>query len=547
MGLFEYLPTPAISLDPNARILRANIRARSLFGWRFIPVEPIQFTLYLASSEIPAFTHFYRRLETDRELVLSTGIFPQHNLRVPVTIKGTKSPDGESILILDRNDASFTGCGGKCLHAAILETEYQENPGGIVLVNEEMEMVSFNNEFVKIWNIPPEIQRSRDERACLQIIMNKLADPNGFFERIHELYRDPDAVSTDHLHLKDGRVLYRHTHPIYSGGSYLGRFWYYLDITTFKAAQVQIEKQRIFHNAILENIQDGIVACDAQGQVCLFNRASRHLYGQTLNDPKPVHLSELEHYSPEDISPIPPEETPLAKALAGVALKNEEVIIFRKHTQHTLRVNGQAMYDSEGKKLGAVVSLHDITDLNRVKEQLKFMAYHDPLTGLPNRRLFHDLLQHSLRHAQRHNEQVGVLVLDLDNFKTINDVYGHEVGDQILQEVADSLRWFLRGSDILCRWGGDEFVIALLESGHANGVEKVATKLCEKVLERVLTTGKSRLSVSIGIAVYPRHGTEPDLLIRNADMAMYRAKRLGRNRCEIFLPDDLTFLPPTIS
>ena len=302
-----------------------------------------------------------------------------------------------------------------------------------------------------------------------------------------------------------------------------------------------MERQRIFHNAILENIQDGIVACDAAGNICLFNRASRHLYSQTLSEPKPVHFSELEHYAPDDISPIPPTETPLAKALAGATLKNEEVVIFRKHTQHTLRVNGQAMYNSEGEKLGAVISLHDITDLNRVKEQLRFMAYHDALTGLPNRRLFHDLLQHSLRHAQRHNEQVGVLVLDLDNFKTVNDVFGHDAGDQILQEVADSLRQFLRGSDILCRWGGDEFVIALLESGHTNGVEKVAIKLCEKVLERVLNTGTyCRLSVSVGIAMYPRHGTEPDLLIRNADMAMYRAKRLGRNRCEVFHPDDLT-------
>ena len=545
MGLFEHLPTPAVSLDPNARIIEANIRAQSLFGWRSVPIEPILFTFYLAASEIQAFTHFHRQLEAGRELVLSTGIFPQHNLRVPVTIRGTKTPGGESILILDRNDASFTGCGGKCLHTTILESEYQENPGGIVLVNEKMEIISFNHEFVNIWNIPPAVQHSRDELACLKIISNEFADPDGFLERVNELYRNPGAVSTDQLYLKDGRVLYRHTHTIYSAGSYLGRFWYYLDITAFKAAQVQIERQRIFHNVILENIQDGIVACDALGQVSLFNRASRHLYGQTLSKPKPVHLSELEHYTPNDNRRLPPEKTPLAKALAGGSLKNEEVVIFRKHTQHTLRVNGQAMYDSEGKKLGAVVSLHDITDLNRVKEQLKFMAYHDALTGLPNRRLFHDLLQHSLRHAQRHNEQVGVLVLDLDNFKTINDVYGHEVGDRILQEVADSLRLFLRGSDILCRWGGDEFVIALLESSHANGVEKVALKLCEVVLERVLTTGKSGLSVSIGIAMFPRHGTEPDLLIRNADMAMYRAKRLGRNRCEVFQPEDHTFLSPT--
>jgi len=540
MGLFEHLPTPVIFLDPNIRILKANIRAQSLFGWQSPPPEPVCFTQYLASTEIPAFTDFYHHLAAERELIFTTGIFPQHNLRVPVTIKGTRTPDGGSILIIDRNDACFTGCGGMCLHAAILESEYQGNPGGIVLVNEKMELISFNSEFVKIWNIPPEIQQSRDEQACLKIIMKTLADPKGFFDRVSELYRNRGEVSTDQLYLKDGRVLYRHTHPIYSYGNYLGRFWYYLDITSFKAAQYQLERQRIFHNAILENIQDGIVACNADGQISLFNRASRHLYSQTLSDPKPVYLSELEHYAPDDISPIPPAETPLAKALAGMTLKNEEVVIFRKHTQHNLRVNGQAMYDSEGKKLGAVISLHDITDLNRVKEQLRFMAYHDALTGLPNRRLFHDLLQHSLRHAQRHNEQVGVLVLDLDNFKAINDIFGHDVGDQILQEVADSLRQFLRGSDILCRWGGDEFVIALLESGHANGVEKVAAKLGEKVLERVLTTGKSRLSVSIGIAMYPRHGTEPDLLIRNADMAMYRAKRLGRNRCEIFEQDDLT-------
>src|SRR5512133_1163706 len=108
--------------------------------------------------------------------------------------------------------------------------------------------------------------------------MGTVADPEGFLDRVSELYRNPDEVSTDQLYLRDGRVLYRHTHPIYTSGSYLGRFWYYLDITPFKAAQYQMERQRIFHNAILENIQDGIVACDADGNISLFNRASRHLY-----------------------------------------------------------------------------------------------------------------------------------------------------------------------------------------------------------------------------------------------------------------------------
>lgn len=542
MPLFEHLPTPAIHLDRNARIIRANSRAQSLFGWRATPPsEAVIFTRYLASDDIPAFARFYKHLTADRESVFSTTLYPEKNLRVPVTIKGTATDDGERIFLINRNDSYSSGCGGKCLYAVILEAEYQENPGGILLVNEKMEMVSFNNEFIKIWNIPPEILQARDEKACLEIMMHKLVDPDDFLSRVNELYKHPEQVSTDQLYLRDGRILYRHTHPIYSYGSYLGRFWYFLDITSLKAAHYQIEKQQIFQKAILENIQDGIVACDAEGTVNLFNRASRHLYSQSLRDQRPVNIFELEHYLPDDIlTPIPPTETPLAKALAGNTLKNEEVVIIRKHTRHTLRVNGQAMYDSEGKKLGAVVSLHDITDLNRVKEQLHFMAYHDALTGLPNRRLFHDLLLHSLRHAHRNNEQVGVLVLDLDNFKAVNDSYGHDTGDRILQEVAYNLRQILRGSDLLCRWGGDEFVIALLESGLANGVEKVASKLCERVLDHVLSNDKEcRLSVSVGIAMYPRHGTEPDLLIRNADMAMYRAKRLGRNRCEIFLPDDL--------
>ena len=166
MGLFEHLPTPAISLDPDIRILKANIRAQSLLGWRSPPAEPVSFTQFLASTEISAFTRFFQHLACDRELVLTIGIFPRYNL-------GYQSPSkererrGESLLLLDRNDIYFTGCGGKCLHTAILEAEYQENPGGIVLVNEKMEMISCNNEFVKIWNIPQEIiHHAMNRPAC---------------------------------------------------------------------------------------------------------------------------------------------------------------------------------------------------------------------------------------------------------------------------------------------------------------------------------------------------------------------------------------------
>ncbi len=200
------------------------------------------------------------------------------------------------------------------------------------------------------------------------------------------------------------------------------------------------------------------------------------------------------------------------------------------------------MQDSDGNSLGAVVSLHDISDLNRAKEQLQFMAYHDALTYLPNRRLFHDILQQNLKHAHRYEEQVAVLFLDLDNFKAINDRYGHDRGDQILQLIAKTLQSCLRDSDLLCRWGGDEFVLALLESGKSADVNMVAEKIRARILACINEENDScPISVSIGIALFPNHGSEPDLLIRNADMAMYKAKRRGKNRCEFFDPETSVF------
>ena len=132
-------------------------------------------------------------------------------------------------------------------------------------------------------------------------------------------------------------------------------------------------------------------------------------------------------------------------------------------------------------KLGAVISLHDITDLTKAKEQLKFMAYHDALTGLPNRRLFHDLLLQNLKQAARNNQKVGVLFLDMDNFKSVNDTHGHLAGDKLLIEVGKTLESCLRESDILCRWGGDEFVIGILENHEDEEILKVAQKICQTV------------------------------------------------------------------
>lgn len=266
------------------------------------------------------------------------------------------------------------------------------------------------------------------------------------------------------------------------------------------------------------------------------NSTSRGFYGYSTISPIGFDIDELLQFETDRLTPSTGQQGALRRALNGELIQNEEIVISTPSgIEKTLRVNGQAMVDDHDDNLGAVVSLHDITDINEAKEQLEFMAYHDPLTALPNRRLFHDLLQQNLKQADRNDQKVGVLFLDMDNFKSINDLYGHKAGDVLLQEVAITLQSCLRESDLICRWGGDEFVIGLLENFGSDDIVKVAEKICCTVLQCIKEKNSLfNVGVTIGVAISPEHGTEPDRLIRNADVAMYHAKKLGKNRCEIF-------------
>ncbi len=543
MNIFENLPAAAIQLDAEWQVVKMNTEARKLFNNTRDSKTFAGFRDFLSPDDIPALSAFLQKLTVGMPQTFLITLLPESENSLCATLRAVLTADGGYIFIVQPQDVYTTGCGGTCRYAAVLEAQYQNNPGGILLVNGQMEMISFNQEFVRIWNIPPEIQESRDEEASLNYILDQLAAPAEFLAKVRQLYQNPTESSTDEIYLRDGRTLYRHTYPIFSNDIHIGRVWYFLDITPLKQAVSLVEKQQILQNSILEHVRDGIAACDPTGKIILFNRASRELFGIAQDQPPPESLHQLGFYNETSSSPVAPGEGPLARTLRGETLRNKVITIIPQGAERRiLRVNGQAMQDSTGNSLGAVVSLHDITDLNKVKEQLQFMAYHDALTYLPNRRLFHDILQQNLKHAHRYEQQVAVLFLDLDNFKAINDHYGHDRGDQILQIVAKTLQSCLRESDLLCRWGGDEFVLALLESGKSADVKNVAEKIRGRILACIAKENDScPMSVSIGMALFPVHGSEPDLLIRNADMAMYEAKRQGKNRCEFFDPQKTDF------
>jgi diguanylate cyclase (GGDEF)-like protein/PAS domain S-box-containing protein len=191
--------------------------------------------------------------------------------------------------------------------------------------------------------------------------------------------------------------------------------------------------------------------------------------------------------------------------------------------------------DGAGELRGLLTTFSDVTERKRSQEQIRHLAYHDSLTGLPNRELLLDRLTMAVAHAQRHKTGLALAFIDLDHFKVINDSLGHSVGDQLLQATAQRIRACLRQEDTVARLGGDEFTALLVGVGAPAAATRIAEKLQQAIKQPLLVDGRElEVSASIGIGLYPSDGDDAESLLKNADTAMYRAKELGRDQCQFY-------------
>ena len=218
------------------------------------------------------------------------------------------------------------------------------------------------------------------------------------------------------------------------------------------------------------------------------------------------------------------------QAWLGVPLKVENKIIGSMVLQSYTDPN---LYSKKDIKLMEFVSQQIATAIERKQgeEKLKFLSLYDYLTKLPNRVLFYDRMKQEIAYARREGKKCSLMFLDLDNFKEVNDKFGHDIGDQVLQGVAKRFRKLLRKTDTICRLGGDEFIILLprLAQPRENTVD-VARKIFSSLSEPFSIKGNQiNITTSIGIALYPDDGEEGEILIKSADKAMYLAKKEGPN------------------
>jgi len=228
----------------------------------------------------------------------------------------------------------------------------------------------------------------------------------------------------------------------------------------------------------------------------------------------------------------------------GAPMHVDHRIVLPDGSERVLITQARLVRDAEGRPRAFEGTAQDVTDRRRVEEQIRWLAYHDSLTGLGNRMLCHDRISLAAAQSRRTQAPFGVLFLDLDHFKRINDTFGHTEGDRLLQGVADRLVTSVRDTDLVARpegppaisrLGGDEFTVLLTEVADVRDLAKVARRLLE-VLQQPFSLGGHEVVItgSIGIAAFPADGLDADTLLRNADAAMYHAKEKGRNNYQFY-------------
>ena len=308
-----------------------------------------------------------------------------------------------------------------------------------------------------------------------------------------------------------------------------GSIWVYADITERKQAE---EKLRL-SATVLEHIADGVMVVDAERRIVAVNPAFTQITGYTEHEAigQPASITRSARHD---------------ERFHNAMWEEQERAGFWRGEIWNRRKNGEVypewltvsvMRDSTGRITHYVGVFSDITAVKESQEKLDHMAHHDPLTGLPNRLLFHDRLQHALLRAGRVDEQLAVLFIDLDRFKNVNDTLGHHVGDELLIQVAAALSERLREGDTLARLGGDEFIVLLENVDGAFGAGLVAEKLMSMFEEPFIVSDYELfVTGSVGISMFPHDATDLNMLIRNADVAMYQAKARGRNGYQFYAP-----------
>ena len=592
----------------------------------------------------------------------------------------------------------------------IVTTQQETSLDGILVVDDKGGIISFNQRFIEIWDIPADIAESRSDERALHFVMDKIIDPDAFLTMVKYLYGHREKKSRDETCLKDGRTLDRYSAPMFGAeGRYYGRVWYFRDITVRKQAEEALKESEQKFRTIFDKANDGMFLLDLETRKFLMcNAMCLQMLGYAQEEFLNLEISDI--HPPDDLplifeeiakfmkgeegvrhdlrfrrkdgsfffSDLSPslvtlagrkfilivynditerkkteeekrqanktltvlvkkledrncqsiilsemremlqacsnmeEAAPIIRGLMGKLFPNSEGALFMmspsrsdlesvarwgdfprdvddnvfapdacwalrrgrtyivenvsvgplcphlKHPPATAyaclpliaksdvlgllhlrsrqspQIQGEQNVISDFKDMAVILSEYLSLSIANIQlnERLARQSVRDPLTGLFNRRYMEESLQREIRRSERAQTQIGIIMADIDHFKQFNDKYGHAAGDKVLVQMGGFLKAGLRGSDVACRYGGEEFVLFLLESPAETTFQR-ADQMREEVKNlEVHYSGEllASITLSMGISTYPDQGTNAEDLLRVADAALYRAKQEGRDR-----------------
>ena len=395
---------------------------------------------------------------------------------------------------------------------------------GLAMFDASMRLIVCNKRYANLYGLSEE--QTKPGTPLRSLLEYRIANGNG--PKNHKNYIDDriNLANKGHAfqvtdHICGGRYISISHQPMPDGG------WVttHEDITEKLLAENGKEEKKRQLDAALRNMSQGLAMFDSAAQLIICNDRYLKMYGLPAEFVKPgcgfrdivaCHVRN-NTFSIHDIDKFVNELR--TQVIGGTTVKKFA------HLRDGRIISIIHHPTADG---GWITTHEDVTELRRAEEQISYAACHDGLTDLVNRTEFHKQLDHALKRVER-GEHFAVLYLDLDNFKTINDTLGHLTGDELLKAVADRLRGCVRNIDTLARFGGDEFAIIQTGVAQPSDVAYLATRIHDAINETYEIAGHQlNVAASIGIAIAPSDGTEPDRLLKNADLAMYQAKANGR-------------------
>ena len=324
------------------------------------------------------------------------------------------------------------------------------------------------------------------------------------------------------------------------------------DISTIKATQARYEHLLEFNESVFQNAPFSIVATDVQGTITAMNLAAERLTGYSceelvgkapltvLHDERELASAARDAAATDDSVERAGFEVISAGVLEGEIQEKEWTLLRRDGSRTPINLAMRAVTSDSGEVSGFVGIAFDITERRQMLQYVTHLATHDQLTGLVGRALLRDKTVEAVERARRYGTKVAVFVVDLDQFKRINDSLGHTSGDQILIETASRLRRSVRSTDVVARVGGDEFVVVMPDITSVTDVENCALNLLTRMSPEIQIEGQLvNVTVSVGVCIYPDFAPDAKHLLKRADSAMYVAKESGRNQYQIFSEDML--------